>query len=161
MSVLATNAYPQVLGVITLLSQGRTLTEACDECRITFSSFRAYVNAVPELTALFTDAEQRGYDVMADALLNIFDPGNKYGETEPKRAKIISDNIKWYLARKRPALYGDKSIVEHQITADKTIVEALSRGKDTVSKAVLEDVTYRVVEDVVPVQLPPGLQQFA
>lgn len=153
---LATDMYPKVLGVLTLLSQGRTLTEACDDQRISFHAFRQYVNAVPELSGLYTDAEQRGYDVMADALLNIFgDP--KYGETEPKRAKIISDNIKWYLARKRPALYGDRSIVEHQITADKTIVEALSRGKEAVAKAVLEDVAYNVVEAVA---LPPELKQF-
>jgi hypothetical protein len=159
MTALATDTYSRVLSVITLLSQGRTLTEACDESRINFATFRQYVNNVPELTALFTDAEQRGYDVMADALLNIFDPGHKYGETEPKRAKIISDNIKWYLARKRPQLYGDKSIVEHQITADKTIVEALSRGKETVSRAVLEGVTYSVVEDAA--KLPADLKQFA
>lgn len=156
--ILATDMYPKVLSVLTLLSQGRTLTAACDECKITFHSFRQYVNAVPELSGMYADAEQRGYDVMADALLNIFGDG-QYGETEPKRAKIMSDNIKWYLARKRPALYGDRSIVEHQITADKTIVEALSRGKEAVSRAVIEGVAYSVIEDAT--QLPADLKQFA
>ena len=157
--MLTTDYMPQVLSVINLISQGRTLTEACDEARITFTTFRTYVNNVPELAAMYTDAEQRGYDVMADALVNIFSAPH-YGETDPKKAKIISDNIKWYLARKRPTLYGDKSIVEHQFTADKTIVEALQRGKDAAARALLEGVQYAVVDEV-KYELPDELKQFA
>src|SRR5688572_8020453 len=151
--------YTKVINVIVLISQGHTLTSACDEQRISFDVFRREVNKVPELSALFVDAEQRSYDVMADALLDPFGvrQANTYGEQDPKRAKIMSDNIKWYLARKRPYQYGDKSIIEHQFTADKTIVEALQRGKDNVMKALVEDATYSVVEDTVPT-LPPELK---
>lgn len=148
-----------VLRVIKLVSQGHTLTDACDKASVSYSTFRQHVNANAELSAIWTDAEQRGYDVMADMLLNIF-TDTLYGESEPKKAKIISDNIKWYLARKRPHLYGDKSVVEHQFTADKTIVEALQRGRDAVANAVI-DATYTVIKEEVAATLPPELEQFA
>lgn len=148
MNMLAADIYSRVMSALTFLSQGRTLTSACAEAGLSAVTLQKYVNSTPELRDAFIEAEQSGYDTLADILLNIFEDST-YGHTETKKAKIISDNIKWYLARKRPSQYGDRTIVETHITADKAIVEALSRGRERAEKAVLEDVAYKVLDTAV------------
>lgn len=73
-------------------------------------------------------AENIGYDIMADELLNI-DNSRLYGNSDDKMAKTVSDNIKWFLSRKRPSSYGDKVHHVHELTADRAILDALEAGK--------------------------------
>jgi hypothetical protein len=150
--------------VLTLVSEGRTLTTACDQLQIAPITVLKYVQNAPELQDAYMEAEQRGLDTLADVLLNIFsDP--HYGQSDPRRAKILSENIQWYLARKRPSQYGDRQIIETHITADKAIVEALSRGKERAERGTLDDVPYTVVSDepikrLDPATVPPELREF-
>lgn len=150
---------PRVLAVLELLCQGYTLTAACDKNSIGVATFRKHVNSNVELKEMFEEAEQRGFDTLADYLIDPFGAhGNKVtNETEAKKAKLVSDNIKWYLSRKRPTQYGDRSVVEHTITADKAIIEAMQQGNQRAMRNVIEGV---VVEEVVTPQLPPELLQF-
>lgn len=152
--------YPNIMRVLTLLSQGHSITKACDACNISASQFHKHIHSQPDLEELFLDAEQRGFDTMADALLEIF-THPLYGESDDKKAKVISENIKWYLAKKKPSSYGDRQIVETHITADKAIVEALSRGRERAERGVIEDATYKVIEDQFDIEkLAPELRQF-
>ena len=120
--------YPAVLYAINLISEGRSKTRACDDSNITIPTFESYVNRHEELRDLLHDAERRGYDAMADSLLEI-DNHKVYGQSDPKMAKIISDNIKFFLSKKRPKEYGDRVQVDVNITADKAITDALMAGK--------------------------------
>lgn len=129
--------YPAVLYAIGLISQGATKTRACDESNIKIPTFEEYVNRHSELQELLVDAERRGYDAMADALLEI-DNHSLYGQSDPKMAKIISDNIKFLLAKKRPKEYGDRVQVDVNITADKAITEALLAGKKRAALPYME-----------------------
>jgi len=156
------NNLPKVMQVLELLCQGYTLTKACDMNTITPSAFKHIIASDVQLQAAFEDAEQRSYDTMADLLLNPFD-NRVFGDTDVKKIRIISENIKWYLSRKRPTQYGDKSIVEHQITADRAIIDAMQQGKQRVINSVVTDVAYTVVEkETQPAKaaLPPELLQF-
>lgn len=145
---LPADYYPLVMRVIDLIGQGRTQTSACDECGITVSTFKSYVKQTPELHIVAADAEQRGYDTLAEILLEI-DRHEHYGSSDPKQQKVISDNIKWLLSRKRPQQYGERIVVENHITADKAIIDALSRGRDrAMSAKIVEGVTYSVVEQI-------------
>lgn len=162
MSIATYDNLPKVLQVLELLCQGRTLTQACDMQRISSATFKHCVASDKQLMTMFEDAEQRSYDTMADLLVNPFD-NIIFGDTDVKKIKIICDNIKWYLSRKRPTQYGDKSIVEHQITADRAIIDAMQAGKQRVINSVVTDVAYSVVEtETQPVKaaLPPELLQF-
>lgn len=129
---------------------------------ISVATFKQYIAADKHLQAEFENAEQRGYDTLADLLVNPFD-NRIFGDTDVKKIKVICDNIKWFLSRKRPTQYGDKSIVEHQITADRAIIDAMQAGKQRVIDSVITDVVYSVVEtETQPVKaaLPPELLQF-
>lgn len=118
--------YPYVLKVLDLISAGHTRTSACDEVRIGVSTFLKYVEKTPELQDMLAEAEQRGYDAMAEALLQ---PDNHavYGHSDPKMASVQSKNIMWFLEKKRPKEYGPKVTVAHEITADRAIIDALTR----------------------------------
>jgi hypothetical protein len=164
--MLPATIYPRVMHVLTLISQGLTLTTACEQAQIPTSTLLKHVQTAPELQDAYVEAEQRGLDTLADILLNIFsDP--HYGQSDPRRAQILSNNIQWYLARKRPSQYGDRQIIETHITADKAIVEALSRGRERAERAALDDVPYTVVSET-PIKraeidlalVPPELREF-
>lgn len=149
--------------VIDYLGQGKMESEACDDAGITVHLFRKYVSGTPELADLFLDAEQRGYDRNADELVNIHTWGDSHGVTDTKMLKILSDNRKWLLSKRRPQQYGDKVVHEHNITADRTIIEALSQGKQralTATAAIngVIDSTYQVVINGVAVD--PDLLEF-
>lgn len=143
--------YPLVMHVIELIGQGRTQTAACDETGLSVSTFKQYVERTPELHALFNDAETRGYDGMADSLVEIDTHCAIAGVSDPKVMKVLSDNIRWYLSRKRPQQYGERIVVENKITADKAIIDALSRGAERALTArVINDVAYEVIQALPP-----------
>jgi len=145
---LPVDIYPRVMAALNFISQGHTISASCDKAGLSYTAFKKYVDSTPELLDVFTDAEQRGYDRMADALLQI-DSDLVYGSSDPKKMKIISDNIKWYLSRKRPAQYGERVTVEHNITADRAIIDALERARQRSIGGEVIDAAYTVVGEIV------------
>lgn len=141
--------YTQCMGAIDLISQAWTETAACDECRISVRAFRKYTEENVELRELRDEAVVRGYDRMADILLDPF-ANPLYGESDVKRAKLVTDNMKWLLARRRPDQYSERVKIEHTVTADRAIIEALERGRERVSSMVLD----AVMRDITPPRLP-------
>lgn len=130
------NYLPAVMYAIDLIGQGHTLTAACDASNISVPTFWSYVNKTPELQTAHADAVQRGADAMADALVNI-DNHRIHGQSNPQMAKVVSDNIKWLLARRDPHKYGDRVTVDHNVTVDVAITTALNaarRRTDAVSQ---------------------------
>lgn len=142
--------YPAVLYAIDLVSKGYTKTAACDESNISVATFEKYINDNQQLRDLYEEADQRGADAMADALLQI---GHHaiYGESDPKMAKVISDNIKWLLDKRHRKKYGEKVEIQHNITADRAIVDALIAGRNRAAQAqlVYEDADIIDVEPIV------------
>lgn len=127
--------YNAVLYAIDRLSEGKTKTRACDEAHITVSVFDEYVNRDTQLAELANDAIQRGYDAMAEALL---EPDNHriYGHTDAKMATVQQKAIMFFLSKKRPKEYGDRVQVDVNITADRAIIEQLALGKARALKAL-------------------------
>lgn len=160
---LPQDIFPKVMQVIDLIGAGKTESEACDTAGVSVSTFRSRVANTPELHDLFLDAEQRGYDRLADELINIDMTGALLGVTDVKVLKILSDNRKWLLSKRRPQQYGDKVVHEHNITADRTIIEALSQGKQralqasTVVAGVI-DAAYKVV--IHGMEIDPEIAEF-
>src|SRR5215471_2168653 len=117
-----------VMAAISLINKGKLPSDACDDIGLSYSTFTTYCNKYPQLAELRKEAEDRLYDRMADALPRIFDHPI-YGVSDPKEASVVSGNIKWLLERRRQKAYGSHSVVEHQITADKAVLDALQRAK--------------------------------
>lgn len=122
------NWYPAVLHAINELGQGHTLSTACDIAGIEIVQFRAQLKRDPALQEMYEDAQQRSYDAMADALINI-DNHKIHGQSDAKMAKVISDNIKWVLARRNAKNFGDKIEVKHEFAMDRAITDALNAAK--------------------------------
>lgn len=148
--MLSYDYFSAALTAIDLISQGKTKTHACDDSGISIPQFEKYVNANKELQELLHEAETRGYDAMADALLRI-DHHAIYGHSDPKMAKVMSDNIKWLLSKRKQREYGDRLEVTHNVTVDKAITDALSAGRRRAEQRALEaptiDAEFTVVDD--------------
>lgn len=145
MSSVPYDYVPAVLYAIDKISQGMSPTAACDEANIKIATFEAYVKRDPTLQELYVDAERRGYDAMADALLR---PQHHtlYGETNPQMAKVVSDNIKWYLSKKKPKEYGERIEIKHEITLDRAITDAMDKARQRVLERPTIDVEYEEIE---------------
>lgn len=113
---------------ISLLSEGRSKTRACDEAGISIAVFDNYIKNNQAMGDLFREAEQRSYDAMADALLEI-DNHKIYGQSDAKMANVISGNIKFVLSKRRPKEYGERITVDHNVTMDRAIIDALTAGR--------------------------------
>jgi len=148
--------YPAVLYALNEISQGETVTSACDKANISIDTFENYTKRDPELQRLYADAERRGYDALADALVNI-DDHKIHGRSDPKMAKVISDNIKWLLSKRDQKRFGDRLEVKHEVTLDKAIVSALEAARNRTAQLApptidLQPVRQDDVEDAVIVQ---------
>lgn len=160
---LPVDMLPKVIRALTLIGEGKTETHACDDADISVQSFRKYVNASADLADLYAEAAARGYDAMADKLVRIDEWGIEEGVTDPKMLALISKNVQWYLNKRRPQVYGDKSEVVHSITADRAIIEALSQGKQRALEGKVIEATYTVVQEAVRVHgvdMDPELLEF-
>lgn len=141
------------MAVINLIRLGKTLTFACRTLGMTTTAFRRLVAKEPELTEMFEEAEQNGRDVMADMLID----ADVELSQDPKMAGVLSKNIQWVLERRDRARFGQRVDITHNVTADKAIIDALSRAKDrahgllehvpTINAAPIEDAAYTVVVD--------------
>lgn len=141
--------YPLVLKALELISQGQVVTRSCDQAGIALATFEAYIARDPELQQLRAEAERRGHDALADALINI-DNHRIHGHSDPKMAKVVSDNIKWFLSKKDQKRFGDKVEVSHTLTADRAIVDALNAARTRVAQIaspVIEDAIFEVVNE--------------
>lgn len=121
--------YRAALYAIDQLALGHTLTEACDMAHISVASFERYINDNDQLRQLFEEAERRGHDALTHALLHI-DNHRIYGQSNPQMAKVMSDNIKWYLSKKDPKRFGERVQVEHSVTLDRAITDALNAARN-------------------------------
>lgn len=130
--VLPYDYYPAVLYALNLFSQGHTVTEACDQSNITIAVFERYIAQNEQLRDMYTEAERRSHDAMADALINI-DNHKVHGQSDPKMAKVISDNIKWVLAKRDSKRFGEKVQVDHSVSVDIAITTALDAARRRVT----------------------------
>lgn len=146
--------YCAVLYAIEKISQGKTPTAAVDAANISWATFTKYIETVPELATLKDEAEQRGADAMADGLVSIFDPTNPYHESDEKKAKIISDNIKWLLSRRFGRKYGEKIEIKQETTITHVITQQLEQARQRSITAQRPDVI-DLVEGEGYVMLPP------
>lgn len=131
MTQLPYDFLPLVMEALDKIAEGMTETRACDEVRINPAVFKNYISKSDELQEMYTEALQRGYDAMADALLN---PDNHalYGRSDSKMAKVQSDNIKWFLEKRDAKRFGQRVQVDHHLTADRAITQALLAARNRV-----------------------------
>lgn len=140
---LSYDYYPAVLSVIEAIGNGLTETRACDDAHIGVVTFKKYLKNDAALAEQYEEAMQRGYDAMAEALLDPFGRGI-YGETDTQKAALRSANLKWFLSKRAARTYGERVEVAHTITADRVITQALESARMR-SQGLTIDVTPNAV----------------
>lgn len=146
--MLPYDIYPLVIKAITAISEGKTETRACLDNGITVRVLRSTLEKNDQLRELYQEAQVLGYDRMAEILLEI-DRDPHYGQSDPKMARVISDNIKWLLEKRKPKEYGAR--VQHDVTisADHAVIEALARGRARAQGEVIE-ADFTEVKEIAP-----------
>ena len=142
--------YPAVLYALDVISQGDTITEACDQANISVGTFERYTVSDTKLQELRLDAERRGLDALTEALIHI-DNHKIHGQSDPKMAKVISDNIKWLVSKKDPKRFGDRIEIKHEITMDVVITSALEAARirtDNMLGSEIEDAVVLEVDEL-------------
>lgn len=148
--MLPYDTYPQVLKAITLISEGKTESSACREHGISVRVFRNTVEKNETLKELYDEAQVLGYDRLAETLLEI-DRDPHYGQSDPKMARVISDNIKWLLEKRKPKEYGARVAHDITISADHAVIDALARGRARAHGEVIE-AQFTEVKQIAPPQ---------
>jgi len=147
-----------IMAVLRRISEGKVPTVACDECGVSYTTFTAYTKKYPQLADMRNEAEDRLYDQMAEALPNIFDHPI-YGKDDAKEASVVSSNIKWLLERRRQKTYGTHSVVEHTITADRAVLDALQRAKARAQGGDFDEIVKERMGEVLDLTLYEGVNQ--
>lgn len=137
-----------VLGALDKISNGKVPTVACDEQGLAYSTFTTYTKRYPQLAALRQEAEDRLYDLMAEALPRIYDH-HIYGVEDPKMAGVVSSNIKWLLERRRQKAYGAHSTVEHHLSADREVLDALQKAKARAQGGIIDVPANQLIDALV------------
>lgn len=158
MPVTLPDTYSLVIAAIDQIAQGHTKTAACEMVGVSVRTFNHVVKQDELLAELFEAAEDQSYDVMADSLVNISD-NTLFGTTDPRLAAVVSKNVQWLLAHRRKKKYGEVVTVEHDIKADKEIIDALQRGRERAEGRLIEGeivnqaprIASRIVHDFVDV----------
>lgn len=146
--------FPAVLYAIERIAEGNSPTTACDLANINIPLFEKYVEGNSELQDLLREAVRRGHDALADSLLDIPKHTERF-TTDPKVMKIVSENIKWVLSKRDSKKFGEKVVVDVNVTADKAIVEALQAGRRRVSQ-----ITNTPIVDLTPTEVVEEIPDF-
>lgn len=109
--------------VIARLMEGDSLRKAAKACGVDPSTVLGWVDSDPAYSQQYTQARARGYQLLADEILEISDDSSQdVIETEhgPKvnaevvaRSRLRVDSRKWMLAKMLPKVYGDKLDLNH------------------------------------------------
>lgn len=155
MSIIPAAAdFSKALTAITLIAQGRVKTQALLLAGLSLDQFERIVqrDATNTLADMHDVAVERGFDALADILLHInSDP--VYGSSNPQMAKVISENIKWYLSKKNPKKFGDKVTVDVTVSADREIINALKLAQERATTLALPP---PVIEDATVIDVTPS-----
>lgn len=122
--------------VIAELERGKSLRKAAEAAGCGAATVLDWVDADKEFAEQYAQARARGYQLLADEIIEISDDASRdYIETEhgPKldaeavaRSRLRVDSRKWMLSKMLPKVYGERT--RHELTgADgRTLAEELS-----------------------------------
>lgn len=103
------------------IAEGLSLRRACNEIGLNPPTFLAWCDKDAALNEQYAQARARGYQLLADELLEISDDssgdtftdddGNVRTDAERvARSKLRVDTRKWMLSKMLPKIYGDKVV---------------------------------------------------
>jgi len=125
--------------MLELIATGATIKESCEQLQRSNSYLIDYRHEFPDFDQKYKRARENGLDMLGDSLMEV----NRI-ERDPQRARILSDNIKWYLSKHRREVYGDKVDinVNQKVSITSALAEAKGRLKDITPISADKSITY-------------------
>jgi hypothetical protein len=121
----------QINIAIELASKGEPLRRIIDAICTTEFDMWVYKQQHLDFAHTFEEARQEGLEHIADGLITIAD---EY--TDVQRGRLKSDNAKWLLSKRKPAIYGDKVDIHVSQTLDIGIALAEARARALIAPSV-------------------------
>lgn len=128
---------------IELASKGEPLKKIIEAICSDEYQFWLYRQHDPIFGNSFEQARQEGLEHLADGLMTVAD---EY--TDVQRARLKSDNAKWLLSKRKPAIYGDKVDIHVSQTID--ISAALTDARKRALPPAIDSNTDDEMIDVTP-----------
>lgn len=110
--------------VCALLAEGLSLRKAAAACDVSASHVLDWTHDLPAFGEQYARARARGYQLLADEILEISDDsshdtisteqGEKANAEFVARSRLRVDSRKWMLSKMLPKVYGDKIEHEHK-----------------------------------------------
>lgn len=108
------------------LSEGLSLRKACEaESGPDPSTVLRWVDQEPEFAQQYAHARMRGYQLLADQIIDISDDsdgdivdtehGPRVDAERVARSKLRVDSRKWMLSKMLPKVYGEKTETTHEV----------------------------------------------
>jgi hypothetical protein len=95
--------------VLSLMREGKSLRQACEQSGITKATFLRWVDAVEGLSDQYARARDEMLDVHAEELEDIGDQAVRAeSAVQVAGLRLKADNRKWLLSKLAPKKYGDK-----------------------------------------------------
>lgn len=122
--------------IITLAASGQRLSQIAKTIGVHVATICQWRLDNPSFDESYRRAQETGFEVQADQLFDI-----PHEIEDVNKARLLSDNIKWVLARRARDRYGDKLDVNLNQTVDikGALADARSRVRD-VGPAVITQV---------------------
>lgn len=91
------------------LAQGKSMVKAAEELGVSRRTVYLWLKNKPDFANKTVDARDQWSDEMFDQLIAI----SRDETIDVKRARLITDSMKWYMGKQRPKKYSEKFLVEH------------------------------------------------
>lgn len=115
--------------VLERVATGDTASTVCRELGIRPNLFNLKCYHHPALRNAHSQAQVAASDALAERVLDIPDE-----EPDVQRARLKSDNIKWYVAKINPRKYGDSLNVN--VTEEVSLRDAMAAARERVGSVI-------------------------
>lgn len=117
---------------IDMAVEGKSARKIIEVIHTTSHAFWTYRNENPIFAQKYQDARQEGLELLADDLIDITDR-----ESDVNKARLISENTKWLLSKRKSKTYGDRLDVNINQTVDigSALLDARARALPQLPKS--------------------------
>lgn len=109
---------------VKLFEEGALPKQACRIVGVSLKKFNDQLKIDEHFRSIIKIAREAGYDALADDLITITER-----EPDVMKARLISENTRWYLSKRRAALYGDKVEVNLGMSPDLSAAMSAARSR--------------------------------
>lgn len=122
------------------ISLGDSVDKACRKRKISKTTFFNYIDTDDSLKNQYTLATQRRGESAVDRIEQELE-NLDLETTDPAKARIKIDTLKWLACKFYPKMYGDKQEIDHNVTVKTALVEFVDGKSESSDTEIIPTVT--------------------